>query len=213
MALFDDSIRKQLTDVLANMKYDTTLVYVGQEIECQTCQSARQFLEEISSLNAKLKLQKYNLQLDKARVAELGIDKVPAIALLDRNGQDTRIRFYGIPGGYEINSFLSSILEVATDREPLPPEWAARVARISKPVHIQVFVTLTCPHCPDAVITAHRLALENANIRADMIEANTFTPMAIQYNVSGVPKIVINEKHELLGSRPLGDFLEIIEKL
>ena len=45
-----------------------------------------------------------------------------------------------------------------------------------------------------------------------MIEANTFPAMSQQYNVSGVPKIIINEKYELLGNQPLEAFLNEIEK-
>ena len=40
-----------------------------------------------------------------------------------------------------------------------------------------------------------------------------FVPMSIKYNVSGVPKIVINETHELLGDQPVTAFLDLIEKL
>lgn len=46
-----------------------------------------------------------------------------------------------------------------------------------------------------------------------MIEAQTFYHLSEQYNVSGVPKIVINEKHELLGNQPIEAFLSQLEKL
>ena len=45
-----------------------------------------------------------------------------------------------------------------------------------------------------------------------MIEANTFPAVSKKYNVSGVPKIIINEKFELLGNQPLEAFLNEIEK-
>lgn len=61
--------------------------------------------------------------------------------------------------------------------------------------------------------TAHRLALENSHIRADMIDTGMFPPLAVKYNVSSVPKIVINEKHELLGAQPIEKFIEVMEKL
>jgi alkyl hydroperoxide reductase subunit AhpF len=87
-----------------------------------------------------------------------------------------------------------------------------RIAKINKPVNIKVFVTLSCPHCPGAVQNAHRLAMLNPNIKAEMIEANTFPALSQQYKVSGVPKIVINETFELLGNQPLEAFLNEIEK-
>lgn len=213
MALFDEKITKQLEGILAQMQQKVQLVYFTQEIECQHCRDAHQFVQEIADLSDQLTLQVFNLIIDKDEAARFQIDKVPAILLLDESGKDTGIRFFGIPGGYEINSFLGAILAVSGRKDPLPKAVADRIARVSKPVHIQVFVTPGCPYCPAAVVTAHRLALENEQIRADMIESNSFVYMTVKYQVSGVPKIVINEKHELVGAQPITAFLDIIEKL
>ena len=70
---------------------------------------------------------------------------------------------------------------------------------MKSPVHIQVFVTLTCPHCPAAAAIAHKLAIESDLIKADVIDGSEFPDMALKYNVIGVPKIVINEKIEFMG--------------
>jgi len=213
MALFDDNIRKQLTQILDGLKNDVHVVFFSQEIECESCQDAHQFIAELCELNPKLKMSRYNLVTDAEKAAEYKVDKVPAVVMLDKDGNDTNIRFFGIPGGYEINSFLGALLEVSGERQELPADILKRIQKIDKDIHIQVFVTLSCPHCPGAVITAHRLALENPRIKADMIEANTFVPLSIKYNVSGVPKIVINGEHELLGDQPITAFLDVIEKI
>jgi protein-disulfide isomerase len=46
-----------------------------------------------------------------------------------------------------------------------------------------------------------------------MIECGTFPELADKYNVSGVPKIVINETNELVGNQPIDMFLDTIDKL
>ncbi|NCB00283.1 MAG: glutaredoxin [Clostridia bacterium] len=213
MALFDDNIRKQLAQILDGLKNDVNVVFFTQEIECESCHDAHQFIDEICAINPKLKMTRYNLVTDAHKAAEYKVEMVPAVVMLDKDGNDTNIRFFGIPGGYEINSFLGALLEVSGERQELPEDILKRIQKIDKDIHIQVFVTLSCPHCPGAVITAHRLALENSKIKADMIEANTFVPLSIKYNVSGVPKIVINGEHELLGDQPITAFLDIIEKI
>lgn len=213
MAIFEESVKKQLKSILDQMKDEITIVYFTQEIECQTCRDGRMFVEEISELSDKIKLEKYNLVTDKEKSAAYKVDRVPAIALNDKNGNDTRIRFYGVPGGYEINSFLAAIMEVSGHVEALPKQIADRIAKIEKDIHIQVFVSLGCPYCPEAVSTAHRIAMENKNVYADMVETSQFTDMAIKYNVTGVPKIVINEDHEFTGAQPITAFLDMIEKI
>jgi len=88
-----------------------------------------------------------------------------------------------------------------------------RIKKITKEVHIKVFISLSCPHCPGAVSNSHKLAYLNDKVTADMVASSTFTAETIKYNVSSVPKIVINEEHELIGDQPLEKYLEIIEKL
>lgn len=213
MALFEKKIADQLTQILDQMQNEVKLVFFSQEIECQSCHDARSFLEEIKSFSSKLKLEKFNFVTDKEKTDEFRIDKVPAIALVDKDDHDTGIRFYGIPGGYEINSFLAAIIETSGKKEALPAKILERINKIDKPVHIQVFITLVCPYCPGAVATAHRLALENKHVTADMVDANSFTPVSIKYNVSSVPKTVINETNELIGAQPMEALLDVIEKL
>ncbi|MDN5315298.1 MAG: hypothetical protein PWP10_4048 [Clostridiales bacterium] len=213
MALFEENVKQQLKGILEQLGEEVQIIYFTQEIECQTCRDGRQFVEEISELSDKLKLIKYNLVTDKEKSKLYNVDKVPAIALADKDGKDTGIRFYGVPGGYEINSFLSALIEVSGKGAEMPPQIDERVKKIKKDVHIQVFVSLGCPYCPDAVATAHRLALENENIVADMVETSQFPHMAIKYNVSGVPKVIINENHEFTGAQPITAFLDMIEQL
>jgi glutaredoxin-like protein len=213
MAMFTDNDKKQLRDILSKIKDEVELVMFAQELECETCAETRRFAESFTELSDKLKLTVYNFVNDKEKAEELGVDKIPALVILDKEGTDIGIRFYGIPAGYEINSLTHAIIEVSGEREELPAELMERIKKIDKEVHIQVFIGLTCPYCPTAVVIAHRLALENEKIRADMIEASTFPHLLVKYNVMGVPKVVINETAELVGAQPIEAFLEAIEKL
>lgn len=213
MALFDEKIRQQLKDILSRMKNDVYLVFFTQEIECPMCRETRLFLEEMSSLNEKLKLETYNFVIDSEAAGRYQVDKIPAIVVLDKDRTDYGIKFYGLPGGYEINSFLGTVLEVSGTKEELPAEIIDRIKSIDRDVHIQVFVGLGCPHCPGAVSVAHRLALESGKVRAEMVDTGAFVPLAQKYNVTGVPKIVINDRFELTGAHPLETFLDVIDRL
>jgi glutaredoxin-like protein len=213
MAMLDDNVRKQLQDILKNMKDPVNIAFFTQEFECHACGDTRTFLEEFSTLSDKMKLSVYDFVKDKPVADRFGVDKVPAIVINDKDNSDRGIKFYGLPGGYEINSFVISLLEVSGNIEPLKDDIASRVRAITKDVHIQVFVTLTCPYCPAAVGTAHRLAVENSKIKADMVDAGIFPHLTQKYQVSGVPRIIINESHALVGAQPIEKFLDVIEKL
>jgi predicted DsbA family dithiol-disulfide isomerase len=56
------------------------------------------------------------------------------------------------------------------------------------------------------------MAVENANITADTVECGEFPDLAEKYEVSGVPKIVVNETVEFLGAQPEPIFLKHVLK-
>jgi len=213
MALFDEKVTGQLKEILSQMKETVEVAFVTQEIECPACKGTREFLEEVVSLSDKLSFKTLDFVKDQKAREELGVDKIPAMVIVDGKGGNTGMKFYGLPGGYEINSFLQSLLEASGQKEALPGEVADRIAAIKKDVHIQVFVSLGCPYCSQAVSTAHRLALENSHVKADMVESSTFPHVANKYDVSSVPKIIINETHELIGNHPINALLAVIEGL
>ena len=153
-------------------------------------------------------MQVYDFVKDRGKADELEVDKVPAIVIL--GPKKSHIKFYGVPTGYEFNTFLKDIVQVSRGQTELSQETRQALTSIKEPVHIKVFVTPTCPYCPGAVSLAHQFAMENPNIKADMIEINEFPQLAVKYNVMGVPKIVINETRELLGMQPEEEFLRQI---
>jgi hypothetical protein len=52
------------------------------------------------------------------------------------------------------------------------------------------------------------MAFANANIRAYAIEATEFPDLARRYQVTGVPKTIVDEEIEILGALPEGAFVE-----
>jgi len=213
MSIFNESNSKKLKEILNELRNEVNVIYFTQEFECASCKETRLFLEEITALSDKLSLTIYDFQKDNEKAKEFGIDKIPAITILDNEKSDKGIKFYGAPGGYEINSFIASLLEVSGVAEELPRSVMERIRNIDKDIHIQVFVTLACPYCSGAVINAHRIALESNKVKADMIESSTYPHLAQRYNVTGVPKIVINEEYDLIGAQAIESILELIDKI
>lgn len=213
MALLNNELRDQLKDILDQMKDDVHVALFTTKENCETCSDTKSFMEEISGVSEKVNLTQYDIEEHAELAQTLGVSLTPSIVLLDKNKKDNGIRFNGIPAGHEINSFITGLIEVSGAGEELPESFRERLSKIDKPVHIKVFVTLGCPHCPGAVSKAHKLALENSNITAEMIESQTFFEEANKYNVSGVPKIIFNEDHDLVGNQPIESFMDLIEKL
>ncbi len=212
MNLLNDQLRGQLTEVFADMKKDVTLAVFTKEGECNTCQETLSFMEEIETLSDRIHLKKYDIEKDAEKANAFEVKMVPSIVLLDDSESYLGVKFNGIPAGHEINSFIPGILEVSGAGEALPEDMKSELSALGKPVNIKVFVTLSCPHCAGAVQKAHKLALESDMINAEMVEAQTFYELSDKFNVSSVPKIVINDQYEFVGNQPLDVFLSEIRK-
>jgi glutaredoxin-like protein len=196
-------------ELQAGLKDSVRVVLFTQEFECEFCKESRELVTEVAELAPdKIKTEIYDFVKDADKVKEFNIDKVPAIVIL--GSKDYGIRYFGIPYGYEFNSFIDNIVNVSKGTTNLSEETKKKLASIEKPVHIQVFVTLTCPYCPIAAGLAHKFALESDKVRADVIEAGEFPHLAQKYAVMGVPKIVINERTELVGAVPENQFVDAV---
>jgi len=206
MSLLSEPQKKQLQAQLSqNLLNPVTLNVFTQEYECDYCKENRELAQELSTLTDKIKLEIFDFMKDKEKVAQLGVDKVPATAILGR--RMSHVKFYGVPAGYEFSTLVRDIIQVSREETELSPETRKALVGVKTPVHVQVFVTPTCPYCPGAVSLAHQFAMENSNIKADMVEISEFPQLAVKYNVMGVPKIVINENIELVGLQPEEEFL------
>ena len=203
MSLLSEQDRGVVRDHLARIQHPVTLLLFTQTIGApETALIARQVLDELASLNDLIRVEEVNFVLEKDRAAQYGIDHIPAIVLLS-NDTDTRMRFLGAPAGYEFMSLIEAVILAGTDDSQLDPQSRELIAaNVNAPVDIHVFVTPTCPHCPRAVSLAHRMARENAHIRATCVEATEFMDLSRKFRVTGVPKTVVNESIEILGALP-----------
>ncbi len=59
---------------------------------------------------------------------------------------------------------------------------------------------------------AHKLAIENEHITADVVEVSEFIDIAQRYQVRGVPKTVVNDRIEIMGAVPESRFLQEVLK-
>jgi len=209
MGLIPEEHKKHLKEEFEkNLKDNVRILVFTQETECPLCKQARELAEEVGAFSSKIKVEVYDFVKDSEKAKEYQVDKVPAIAVLGK--KDYGIRFYGLAYGYEFKPFTESIINVSRESTNLSEETKKKLVSIEKPVHIQVFVSLTCPYCPLVTSLAHQFAMESDLVRADMVDVGEFPHLGHKYSVMGVPKTVINEKTEFVGAVPEELFVQQI---
>uniref|UniRef100_A0A7V3ZUQ6 Glutaredoxin n=1 Tax=candidate division WOR-3 bacterium TaxID=2052148 RepID=A0A7V3ZUQ6_UNCW3 len=213
MGILQENVKVQVKELFKDLKNEVKLVVFTQEslvtlpaFECETCRDNRLLMEELASLSNKIKIEVYDFLKDKEKVKAYQIDKIPATAIVGE--KDYGIRFYGLPAGYEFSTLIHAIKLVSEGESGISEINKAKLNTFTKPIHIQVFVTLTCPYCPQAGYLAYQLAIASDLIKADVINAGEFPQLAQKYNVFAVPKIVINEVIQFEGALPEDSFVE-----
>ena len=141
MSILGDENTTEIRERLKEMVNPVKLIHFTQELNLEYGRETKQLLEELAALSDKLSLEVYNLQLDREKAAEYGVDKVPATVV--RNGKDYGIRFYGLPAGYEFSTLLDAILAISKGDSGLQAETKDKLKSISQPLHLEVFVTPT----------------------------------------------------------------------
>lgn len=109
--------------------------------ECMYCQETRELLEEVTDLSDKLSLEVRDFVADEAQAKQLGIERIPAFVL---EGQAKgRVRFFGIPSGYEFSTLIEDIVDVSRGQTDLSAKTREALAALTADVSVQVFVTPT----------------------------------------------------------------------
>ena len=143
MALLSAQDEKVLTDHLSALEKPVSVLLFTQTIGgSESGPAARQVLDELARLNDKIRVEEKNFILDLDDRSKYGIDQSPALVFL-ADGEDTRMRMFGAPTGYEFVSLVEAILIAGTGRVELEDSTRALIAAHDKPTRLQVFSTPT----------------------------------------------------------------------
>ena len=141
MGLIGEQDAVQIREQLKGMTNPVRLVHFTQELNLEYGREAKELIHDLAGLSDKLSVEVYNFLLDREKAAEYGVDKVPATVV--SNGHKSGIRFYGLPAGYEFTNLLDAVLSVSSGDSGLSAETRQKLAQITEPIHLQVFVTPT----------------------------------------------------------------------
>ena len=186
-----------------DLKGDVTLKFFTQRPsvvtvpgrECPYCQQTQQLMDELASLSPKLRIDTVDFYQESQTALDHGISRIPAVAISGAGASpgEFRIKFYGIPLGYELATLVEDIKTISRGVSPLSTASRRKLRQVNQPVHIQIFVTPADATCPVPARLAHAMALECPNISADVVEIQEFPALAQNYGIRSVPFTVINE--------------------
>lgn len=198
-AFLDDNMRKALVPVFD--KFENQIVLRVYTDDSKVSRENTKIVNEITSLCEKIKSEFIPVSQESERYM---------ISICSKDGADRGLRFHGIPGGHEFNSFVLAMYNVAGPGQNIGEEASKRIANIKKSVKIQIAVSLSCTMCPDLVAAAQRIASENTNVTVDVHDLQYYPQMREKYNIMSVPCMIINGEEIHFGKKNLSQILDIL---
>lgn len=208
--LLNDGLRNQLKGVFSKLTKAVTLVSVVDESLPKSIE-LRDLILDISNLSDKLEAEIYKKGENPAIENKINADKFPVVAFLDSDGNYSGVKFHGVPGGHELNSFVLSIYNLGSAGQPIENSTLEAIKALDKPTNIKVAVSLACHFCPDVVVASQRIAIENKNVEAEMIDLSEFGDIKSKFKVMSVPAIIINDKEIHFGAKKIDEIISLIK--
>ena len=192
-----EAIKTQLAPVFA--KFTEDLLLRAALDNSQAAAEIRGFLNELTPLSSHLRWEE----------AEQTAGGLPYIELCRGDGSSLGFRFHGVPGGHEFNSFIVTLYNAAGPGQAISEEQLASVRTLPGGKRLQVVISLSCTMCPELVMAAGRLAVENGGVEVDVFDINLFPELRERYKIMSVPCLIYDEKVSF-GKKNLDELLQLL---
>ena len=187
------------------LKDDVVLeVYTREGVNDKFNEAAVALINALTGLSTKLKVSFHKVG-DELSVKR-NVHRSPTVLI----GPDKyRLRYTGAPLGEEGRSFLIAILMASTGKGIMAATTAEKIGGLREKRDIQVFVSPTCPYCPQQVLSAFSAAIIKPDlVSAEVIEIYENQDLAESLGSLSVPQTLINGVFTGMGLQPEEFFAE-----
>jgi alkyl hydroperoxide reductase subunit F len=179
--MLTNDILNALKGYTANMQ--NRITFVVQTGEHEKRAELMEFLSSFASVSDYISVEERDIT---------SILRSPVSFILERDGEDTGIRFSGIPGGHEFNSLVLAVLHASGTEMKLDDSIKSIVRGAKETLNFEVFISLSCHNCPEVVQALNQFALVNDKISVEMIDGGLYPDMIEERNIQGVPSVYLN---------------------
>ncbi len=205
-----EAFLQQLRATFAQMPNDIPLLlFTDRAQEDVFAQANRQVIRAFRELTDRITLREYGLDHEKAR--ELNVTVAPTLVIAP---DQYNIRWVGAPMGEEARTFLELMILVGTGQSNVSDQSLKVLDRIDGPRNVKVFISPSCPYCPQEAVNAAKAAVARPDlINLELIDIQCRPDIAQQYSAHSVPVAYANETLIGQGAQAEEVFMSSLQKL
>jgi thioredoxin reductase (NADPH) len=152
-------------------------------------EAARDLIRAFRSLSSKIEFREFDLSHEMAK--KWGVTASPTLLF---DPERLAISYMGVPYGEESRTFMGTLILVGHGEPNLTEQSRKVIEAIDSPRHIRVFVSPTCPYCPEQALHAVNAVLLNPRfISVEMIDIQANPDLAAKYSAFSVPQTFAND--------------------
>jgi thioredoxin reductase (NADPH) len=205
-----EQLEAQLKSIFKDLPHEVPLVLFTQTGKNDLFSDACRFLvRAVREVTPKVTLREYDLKHSMAK--KMGVNRAPTLVL---DPDRYKIRWLGAPIGEEAKTFVEAVLMMGNRSSGLSPESMKILEKIASPREVKVFVSPSCPYCPQQAVNALKAAVERPDlISLEIIDIQANPDLADQYSAQSVPQTYSNEVLIAQGAQAEELFLLSLDKM
>jgi thioredoxin reductase (NADPH) len=209
-AMASDAYLRQLKATFEQLPNDITLyLFAAKGHEDVFTHANRQVIRAFRELSAKITLREYDLDHELAR--KWNVNSSPTLLIAPERYS---IRWLGAPMGEEARTLLETLILVGLGKSQLSDQSVNVIKKIDSPRNVKVFVSPTCPYCPQEAVNAVKAAIEMPEyVSLEIIDIQCEPEIANQYAAQSVPQAFANDVLIGQGAQPEEVFVLSLQKL
>jgi len=202
--------QREISELLSGITNEIPIILFAQPgMNDVFSDSARQALSFFRELTDKIVLREFNLDHESAK--KLNVQQSPTLVF---DPDRYNIRWLGAPIGEEGRIFLEALILIGSQKSNLNEQSLQVIKKIKQPRDIKVFVSATCPYCPQQALNALKAAVEKPDlISLEIIDIQANPELANQYSAQSVPQTYANDVLIAQGAQPEELFMFSLEKM
>lgn len=203
-------VQAQLKAVFDKMPNDIPLILFTNISEGEPYNNAaREVIRFVRQQTSKVDLREYNIRHKEAK--RFNIDHSPTL-LFDPDHYN--IRWLGAPIGEEGRTFIEALIMLGYKETGISDQASKILNRIEAPRHIKLFVSGSCPYCPQQAVNALKAAIERPDIiSVEIIDIQANPELADEYSAQSVPQAYANDQLIAQGAQPEELFMLSLDKM
>ncbi|HET6516454.1 MAG TPA: FAD-dependent oxidoreductase [Thermodesulfovibrionales bacterium] len=208
--LIKEDIKKVLKDTFKDLRDDVLIeVYTKKGMNDTFNDTLVELVRTLAEITRKVKPSYHTIGDERAD--KRGVTRSPTLLIAP---DKYRIRFTGAPLGEEGRSLILAILMASTGSVIISEKSLRKIMELDTKREIQVFVSPTCPYCPQEVMYALSAAIAKSDlVSAEVIEIFENRDIADKYGIVSVPQTFVNGILTSPGAEPEEYFVESLVTL